>query len=217
MSVREIERQLKEILSHPRAETMEGVIAAGGYMTPELLVQAYENGIFPWPHEGYPLLWFCPDERGVIDFTELHLPRSFKKWLKRHREDFTITMNKNFSEVLKQCRSAIRQGQAGTWINDEVEQNYNLLHQAGHAYSLEVWREQRLVSGIYGVQSQRYYSCESMFHSETNASKLALYELIQYLKSAGHTWLDIQMVTDVSGSFGGKYIPKEEFLNRIGV
>lgn len=217
MSVREVEKQLKEIFSHPRCETMEGVIAAGGYMTPELLVLAYENGIFPWPHEGYPLLWFCPDERGVLDFNELHLPRSFQKWLKRHRDEFAITMNQNFSEVLKSCKSAIRKGQSGTWINDEVEKNYNLLHQSGHAYSLEVWRGKKMVAGIYGVQSQRYYSCESMFHCESNTSKLALYELIQFLKSTGYKWLDIQMVTDVSGSFGGKYISKDEFLTRIGL
>lgn len=217
MSAPEIERQLKVIFTHPRGETMEGIIAAGGHMTPELLVLAYENGIFPWPHEGYPLLWFCPDERGVIDFSELHLPKSFQKWLKRHREEFTVTMNKSFSEVLEHCRTAVRRGQDGTWINDEVVKNYNLLHRAGHAYSLEVRRENKLVGGIYGVQSSKYFSCESMFHLESNASKLALLELINFIKSEGHTWLDIQMVTDVSGSFGGKYISKNEFLSRIGV
>ncbi len=217
MSAPEIERQLKVIFSHPRGETMEGIIAAGGYMTPELLVLAYDNGIFPWPHEGYPLLWFCPDERGVIDVAEVHMPKSFQKWLKKHRSEFTVTTNQKFSEVIKLCRTAVRKGQQGTWIDDEVEVNYNLLHRAGHAYSLEIWRENKLVGGIYGVQSQRYYSCESMFHLESNTSKLALYELINFIKSNGHSWLDIQMVTDVSGSFGGKYISKNEFLSRIGV
>jgi len=217
MSAPEVERQLKVIFSHPRGETMEDIIAAGGYMTPELLILSYENGIFPWPHEGYPLLWFAPEERGVIDFSEIHLPKSFQKWLRKHKQDFTITMNKEFSQVVKLCRAAVRKGQAGSWINDEIEKNYTLLHQAGHAYSLEVWRKDVLVGGIYGVQSKKYFSCESMFHLESNASKLALYELIEFIKSTGKTWLDIQMVTDVSGSFGGKYITKDEFLTRIGL
>lgn len=215
-SAEEIEQQLKFIFSQPRSETLEGVIAAGGHMTPELLIHAYNHGVFPWPHEGYPLLWFCPDERGIIDFSELHLQKSFQKWLRKHRSEFTITMNKNFLAVLQQCRAVPRRGQAGSWINDEIEKNYLLLHQAGHAYSLEVWREDQLVGGIYGVQSEKYYSCESMFHRETNTSKLALFELIKHLQQSGQTWIDVQMVTEVCERFGGSYIPKNEFLKRIG-
>jgi leucyl/phenylalanyl-tRNA---protein transferase len=217
MSAAETERQLKAIFSNPRGETVEGVLVAGGHMTPELLITAYNNGIFPWPHEGYPLLWFCPDERGVIELSEIHFPKSFQKWLKKHRCEFTITMNQDFLNVVKNCRAAVRSGQKGSWINDEIETNYFMLHQMGHAYSLEVWRGPKLVGGIYGVQSKKYFSCESMFHLESNTSKLALYELLEFLKKSGQTWLDIQMVTDVSGSFGGKYITKDEFLKRLGV
>jgi leucyl/phenylalanyl-tRNA--protein transferase len=209
--------ELKQIFSNPRLETMEGVLVAGGQMTPELLIYSYDHGIFPWPHEGYPLLWFCPDERGVLDFEDLHLAKSFQKWLKKNRSRYEITMNQNFSEVLRDCKTQKRAGQKGTWINKEIENNYIKLHQMGHAFSLEVKRDGALVGGIYGVQSQKYFSCESMFHKEDNVSKLALYELVLFLKSHGYTWMDIQMVTSVCESFGGKLISKDQFLKRLGI
>lgn len=211
-----VEGELRRIFSEPRAATMEGVIAAGGRLKPDLLIYAYEHGIFPWPHEGYPLLWFCPDERGVIDFAELHVPRSFQKWLRKSAGQYTVTMNLRFQEVLRNCKVQKRKGQAGTWITPEIEKNYLELFQCGHAFSLEVMRGQELVGGIYGVQSERYFSCESMFHTEDNTSKLALFELIRYLQGIGHNWMDIQMVTEVCESFGGKLISKAEFLSRIG-
>lgn len=211
------ESELYEIFSEPHAETLEGVIAAGGSLQPELLIYAYDHGIFPWPHDGYPLLWFCPDERGVIDFAELHLPKSFQKWLRKNRAYYTITMNQHFHEVLLNCQTQKRPGQTGSWITPDIEKSYLELHSRGHAYSLEVLRGTDLVAGIYGVQSERYYSCESMFHKEDNTSKLALLELILYLKSTGQHWLDIQMVTDVCKSFGGKLIRKIDFLKRIGL
>lgn len=213
----EITKELLEIFSDPHVETLEGVIAAGGRMKPELLIYAYDHGIFPWPHEGYPLLWFCPDERGVIDFAGLHIPKSFQKWMRKHRAEFKITMNQRFSEVVKNCKTLKRPGQKGTWITREIEKNYLELHETGHAFSLEILRGDNLVAGIYGVQSKKYFSCESMFHKEDNTSKLALFELIQYLESIGHTWIDIQMVTSVCESFGGKLIGKDEFLKRIGI
>lgn len=211
-----IAEELKAVFSNPYAETIEGVLVAGGHMTPDILISAYEHGVFPWPHEGYPLLWFAPDERGVIDFAELHISKSFKKWLKKNEAVYRVTMNQKFTEVLSECRKQKRKGQKGSWINAEIEKNYPLLHQAGHAFSLEVMREDRLVGGIYGVQSEKYFSCESMFHKEDNTSKLALYSLILELNRQGHHWMDIQMVTSVCESFGGKLISKDEFLKRIG-
>ncbi len=211
------DKELVKIISNPHAETLEGVLAVGGRMSAELLVFSYDHGVFPWPHEAYPLLWFCPDERGVIDFSDLHLSKSYRKWLKKNNSKYRITLNQNFSEVLHECKTQKRKGQRGTWITKEIEKNYILLHQMGHAFSLEVWRENNLVGGIYGVQSQRYFSCESMFHKEDNTSKLALHELIKFLEGQGQSWLDIQMVTEVCASFGGKLIGKKEFLKRIGL
>lgn len=208
---------LKQLFSDPFVETMDGVIAVGEPMNPETLSFAYEHGVFPWPHEGYPLLWFCPDERGVIDFADLHLPRSFQKWLRHHQYKYEITQNQAFAQVMRECRSQKREGQKGSWITNQIEKNYQLLFEGGGAFSLEVWREKSLVGGIYGVKSKNYFSCESMFHKEDNTSKLALYMLIQHLKKQGHYWIDIQMVTSVCESFGGKLIPKKEFLQRLGL
>ncbi len=212
-----VDAELRRIFSNPRVATVEGVIAAGGRLSAELLIFAYDHGIFPWPHEGYPLLWFCPEERGVIDFSELHLPRSFLKWMRKNRSQYVVTMNQRFAEVVTACKKQKRLGQSGTWITSEIEKNYLNLQKTGHAFSLEVMRGDLLVGGIYGVKSKTYYSCESMFHSEDNASKLALFELTQILLKNGQSWIDIQMVTEVCKSFGGKMISKSEFLKRIGI
>lgn len=212
-----VDNELKIIFSNPHVQTMEGVIAAGGTLNPEILVFAYDHGIFPWPHEAYPLLWFCPDERGVLEFKDLHLPRSFQKWLRKNGALYSVTMNQNFREVVRGCKTQFRKGQQGTWITPQIEKTYTELHQTGHAFSLEVWRDKKLVGGIYGVQSQKYFSCESMFHLEDNVSKLALYSLVKNLEGSGQSWIDIQMVTSVCQSFGGKLISKKEFLKKIGV
>lgn len=201
---------------NPRNDLVEGIAAVGEKLTTENLTMSYNNGIFPWPHEGYPMLWFCPDERGVIDFTDVKPPKSFMKWYRKNRPQFKITMNQNFSDVIKNCKKQKRPDQNGTWITSQIEKAYCELHLLGHTKSLEVWLNDELVGGIYGVQSEKYFSCESMFFKVSNASKLALYELILQFQSQGVTWMDIQMVTDVSGSFGGKLIPKDDFLDRIG-
>ena len=211
------QNELLETLKNPRAKTIEGVIAIGGGFSSQVLVQAYNHGIFPWPHEGYPLLWFCPDERGVIDFADLHLSKSFQKWLKKNRSFFTITMNQKFSEVIKNCKEQKRKSQNGTWITKDIENSYIELHQQGVALSLEVMRGDILVGGIYGVLSNKYFSCESMFHKEDNTSKLALFALIQHLQSLGYSWIDIQMVSSVCERVGGKLISKNDFLRRIGL
>ncbi len=210
-----VDSDLKKIFANPRQETIEDIIAVGGRLSPELLIYSYNHGIFPWPHEGYPLLWFCPDERGVIDFHDLHLPKSFLKWIKKNQANFKVTSNQNFKEVVKQCRLQLRNGQKGSWINSEIEKNYFELHKQGKALSIEIWLEDRIVGGIYGVLSDKYFSCESMFHLVPNASKFALLHMILLLQDRGFSWMDIQMVTSVCESFGGKLIEKNEFLTRI--
>lgn len=203
------------VFPDPMTDTIEGVIGYGGRLTVGNLIEAYRQGIFPWPHEGYPLLWFCPDRRGVIDFKDLHLPQSFKRWLRRHSE-WSWTWNESFEKVIEHCQKQKRRGQNGTWITTEIIRAYTELHRKGYAHSLEIWNEQReLVGGIYGVQVNGYFSGESMFHLTSNASKLALYRLIEKLRSEGHQWMDIQMVTSVSEQFGGRLISKKEFLKRL--
>jgi len=201
-------------------ETIEDIILVGGVMTVDNLIESYRVGIFPWPHQGVPLLWFCPEERGILDFCDLHISTSLKKWIKKNEPNIKITVNQNFAEVIKRCQKQKRPGQRGSWINADILKNYSELQKQGYALSLECWQvgsngDIELISGIYGVQSKKYFSCESMFFNRPNASKFAFVKLVEYLKSKGHTWMDLQMVTDVSGSFGGKYISKKIFLKRI--
>jgi len=210
------EDELREILSQPYWPTVDGVVAVGGSMNAELLTLAYANGIFPWPHVGYPLLWFSPEERGVIDFKDLHLPRSFRQWRKKNGGNYRVSFDESFSAVVRQCREKKRKGQEGTWINDEIESAYADLHRLGRAFSVEIWNKEKLVGGLYGVKSEKYHSCESMFFTENNASKLALVSLIEKLQQEGERWVDIQMVTSVCAHFGGRLISRVDFLQRIG-
>lgn len=196
-------------------ETIEGVIVVGGELTVENLIKAYSMGIFPWPHKGYPLLWFCPEERGIIEFKDLHIGRTLQKWIRKHEKQIEIKFNENFPAVIKNCRQQKRAGQKGSWINTAIEKSYTELNRRGGALSLECYLDGELVAGIYGVLSQKYFSCESMFFKIDNGSKFAFVKLVDHLKKQGHTWMDLQMITEVSGSFGGKYISKAEFLKRI--
>lgn len=196
-------------------QTIEDVIAVGGDLNVENLIYAYSLGIFPWPHEGYPLLWFCPEERGIIDFKDLYIGRSLQKWIKKNESLIEVRINHDFPAVIKNCRKQKRAGQKGSWINSAIEKSYTELSQIGGALSLECYIQGQLVSGIYGVMSKKYFSCESMFFKIDNGSKFAFIKLVQHLQSLGHSWMDLQMITEVSGAFGGKYISKFEFLQRI--
>lgn len=196
-------------------EIIDGIIAVGGILDAPNLKLSYSKGIFPWPHEGYPLLWFCPDERGILEFDELRINRSLAKWIRKNEPMIDVTVNQAFPQVIRECQQQVRAGQRGSWITPEIIDAYCDLSRSGDAVSVECWLDKNLISGIYGVRSQKYFSCESMFFKRTNASKFAFVKLVDYLKSQGLTWMDLQMVTDVSESFGGKYITREEFLDRI--
>jgi leucyl/phenylalanyl-tRNA--protein transferase len=206
----------------PRTATPEGLLAVGGEYSAEILAAAYRQGIFPWPQEGYPPLWFSPDPRGVLDFEDLHIPRSLQKWNRRQR-GWTYTLNQAFSQVIRECQSQPRPNQHGTWIRSEMIPGYEALFEQGQILSMECWDEAGgLIGGIYGVlvmspRGELVFSGESMFHKKTNASKMAFWKLADYLQNHGHRWMDLQMVTEVTASFGGRYIPREEFLTRLGV
>jgi leucyl/phenylalanyl-tRNA--protein transferase len=179
----------------------------------ETLFEAYSFGIFPWPHPDLPCLWFCPDERGVLDFSELHIGRSLQREMRRTRFHFTV--NQNFAAVIEECGHQPRAGQTGTWITPPIKKAYVNLHKEGYAHSIECWDGDRLVGGVYGVYVAGVFCGESMFFKESNASKLALVKLIEILQKNGLQWMDIQMVTDVTKNLGGKYIPKRHFLERL--
>lgn len=201
----------------PNSAAPDGLLCYGGDLKPDTLLDAYSHGIFPWPREGLPILWFSPPVRGVIDFDELHWSRRFLRELKK--DQFEITFNRDFASVIEGCASAPRSYDSGTWILPEMITAYKRLHELGYAHSVECWVKgavgKELAGGLYGVYIAGVFSAESMFYRISNASKRCLYALIEELKKSGLTWMDIQMVTPISKSIGGKYIRREEFLARL--
>lgn len=190
-----------------------GLLCIGGALDVDTLYAAYSHGIFPWPHEGTPLLWFTPAARGVLDFDDLHVSRSFKRFMRHTR--WHLTFDQQFAAVIRACAVVPRPGQMGTWITDDMIEGYIAFHEAGFAHSVECWDGDHLIGGLYGVFVQGIFSAESMFHLKDNASKLCLSGLVERLKARGLTWLDVQMVTPTLEAFGAKEIPRDEFADRI--
>lgn len=194
--------------------TEDGLVAVGGDLEVDTLITAYQQGIFPWPVSiDLPLAWFSPNPRGILDIDELHISKSFAKFLKRNT--YQVTFNQAFDEVITQCARAYRKNQPATWITPDIIHGYEQLFKKELAYSVEVWDGKELVAGLYGVCMGNFVSGESMFTKYDNASKYALYALLLRLKDRGITWLDTQMVTSVVEGFGGKYISRPEFLARL--
>lgn len=194
----------------------EGLLALGGDMHPDSLLLAYRQGIFPWPIEGAPALtWFSPLERGVLDFAEIRLPRSLRKFAAKN--PYRFTFDQAFEKVIDACQAAHRPGQPGTWITPELKKAYIKFHEAGHAHSVETWSpiSGALVGGMYGVFLDGVFAGESMFYREPNASKLALLHLIERLRSRGIEWMDIQVQTPHMQALGGKLISRDDFQSRL--
>ncbi|MCA1639902.1 MAG: leucyl/phenylalanyl-tRNA--protein transferase, partial [Acidobacteria bacterium] len=174
---------------------------------------AYRAGIFPWHIEGLPLPWFCPERRAVLEFEELHIPRTLRKEWKK--TNFTFTIDKDFRQVIENCAKAKRDGESGTWITKNFIESYCELHAAGDAHSIEVWENKDLVGGLYGIDAGGVFCGESMFHLAPNASKLALLFLIKHLRSRGSAWLDIQVMTPHLEILGAKEIERKKFLDKL--
>jgi leucyl/phenylalanyl-tRNA--protein transferase len=197
----------------PREATPEGVVAVGGRPEPALLEEAYARGIFPWPVDGYPLLWFSPPERGVLMFEELHVPRSLAR--ERRRTRLTFSIDRAFEQVIRACAAVSRAHEKGTWIKPWMIRGYSEFHRLGRAHSVEAWEEGELVGGLYGVDAGGAFAGESMFHLRPNASKLALLFLVEHLRARGLEWLDIQVMTPHMEALGARLIPREEFLRLL--
>jgi leucyl/phenylalanyl-tRNA---protein transferase len=197
----------------PRHASPEGIVAVGGDLEVETLVTAYRQGIFPWPVEGLPLLWFSPPERGVLEFAELHVSRSLAR--ARRQTRLRLTLDRAFSAVVAACATTPRPGERGTWITAEIQQAYTRLHRVGIAHSVEAWDADELVGGVYGVCVDGAFAAESMFHRQDNASKLALLHLVDHLAGAGLDWLDIQVLTPHLARLGAKAIDRELFLHKL--
>ena len=197
----------------PRRSTPEGLVAVGGDLRVETLAAAYRQGIFPWPMEGYPLVWFCPPRRAILEFERLHIPRSLSR--ARHRSAWRFSFDAAFDEVIDACAVVPRADETGTWITAEMIRAYKQMHRVGFAHSVEVWDGARLVGGLYGVNCDGAFAGESMFHLEANASKLALLHLVDHLSARGAEWIDIQMLTPHMEALGAREITRDEFLARL--
>ena len=193
------------------ARAIDGIVALGGPLTTTNLLRAYCSGIFPWPINDHILPWCCPEERGVLNFDELHIPRR----LARTKHQFHFTIDHAFQQVITHCANVKRNHESGTWITRGMIRAYCELHRQGHAHSVEVWEGTELVGGIYGVDACGSFSGESMFSLRSNASKLALLFLIEHLQERGLDWIDIQMVTPHLESLGAKAVSRADFLEKL--
>ena len=188
------------------------IVAIGNDLTTATLREAYRHGIFPWPHDELPLPWFSPRRRTVLFFKDLHVGRSLRKSMKRATLRFTI--DQAFDQVIRACATVPREDQ-GTWIGPEIVRAYTALHREGVAHSAELWDGDRLVGGLYGVDAGGVFTGESMFHHQTDASKIALVRLIEHLQERGATWLDCQITTPHMRALGAREIPRARFLDLL--
>ena len=190
--------------------TPDGLLAIGGDLSIERLLLAYESGIFPWFEEGDPIMWWSPKQRMVLFLDELIVSHSMRNII--NKNVFQVTFNKAFREVIQNCQSIKREGQYGTWITDEMIESYCKLHELGKAMSVEVWQNDTLVGGLYGVDMFPVFCGESMFSKVSNASKIAFIALVNYLKTTHYHLLDCQIYNDHLASLGCREIPREDFL-----
>ena len=190
-----------------------GLLAAGGDLSPERLIAAYRRGIFPWFSAGQPILWWSPDPRMVLYVGEFRTSRSLAKRVRRH--EFEIRIDTAFRDVIGACAAAERNGQRGTWITPEMIDAYCELHRRGFAHSVESWRDGRLCGGLYGMALGRVFFGESMFARETDASKVALVHLVAVLRGQGVPLIDCQQETAHLGSFGARAIPRSTFAAHL--
>lgn len=196
----------------PAFAEKDGLLAVGGDLSTERLLLAYKSGIFPWFDSDLPF-WWSPDPRFVLFPAELNVSTSMKTLLKRKAFDFTI--NKAFEQVIANCKTVRRDGQAGTWITEEMQDAYIQLHKQGFAVSAEAWKDGELVGGLYGIRMGKFFFGESMFSHQSNASKYAFISLVEKLKSEGIEMIDCQVYTAHLESLGARMIPRKDFLRKI--
>ncbi|MFO0584595.1 MAG: leucyl/phenylalanyl-tRNA--protein transferase [Anaeromyxobacter sp.] len=211
MPVHRLTRQVA--FPDPSLAEPDGLLAVGGDLSPERLVAAYALGIFPWFSDGTPILWWSPDPRLVLLPTELHVPRSLARTLRRGA--FTFTADRAFEEVMRRCAEVPRPGQDGTWITDGMVQAYVRLHRLGLAHSFEAWEGATLAGGLYGVSLGSAFFGESMFSARPDASKAAFVRSIAWLAGRGVDLVDCQVRTDHLVRFGAREVPRPEFLERL--
>jgi leucyl/phenylalanyl-tRNA--protein transferase len=197
-----------------------GLLGIGGDVSVPSLLLAYQSGIFPWPIiDDDVLAWFAPPERSLLFLEEFHIPRSLQK--ERKKSSFQFTIDRAFDQVIHACSQAENRydskgrPQNGTWITEEMVAGYQAFHQAGYAHSVECWDGSDLVGGLYGVSVGGMFAGESMFHKKSNASKLALLFLVDFLKEHSVPWIDCQVMTPLFESFGARDISRDAFMRLL--
>lgn len=203
----------EHIFPSPLNASKEGIVAVGGDLDPKRILLAYKMGIFPWFENDNELLWWSPDPRMVLFPEKLRISKSTKKILKNN--PFQITFNKSFMEVVNACAKVKRFGQNGTWITDGLMKAYKILHDKGHAYSVEVWENYELVGGLYGIDLGNVFCGESMFTKTNNASKIAFIFLVKELLKNDYKLIDCQVPSAHLKSLGAEVIPRIEFLKYL--
>lgn len=194
----------------------DGLLAAGGDLSPERLLSAYRQGIFPWFNANSPILWWSPDPRMVLIPEQVKLSKSLKRTLKK--QPFTVTFDQAFSKVMSACaqpRDDHQEAESGTWIHPDMIKAYTQLHQQGHAHSVECWDDGNLVGGLYGVAIGRIFFGESMFSTARDSSKIALVTLCQQLKNWGVPLIDCQLYSDHLASMGAIEMDRQDFIDTL--
>lgn len=202
------------VFPHPMNAEPSGLLAVGGDLSVERLLLAYRNGIFPWYSEGDPIMWFSPDPRLVLSLSDLHVSKKLRKLIRSNT--FEVRCDNSFKEVITLCANTSRNEQQGTWITDDMIDAYVKLHQEGYAHSVETYHDGRLVGGLYGVSLGGAFFGESMFYLMSNASKVALYYLVQKLKRWDFDFIDSQVPNEHMKRMGGREIARETFLLKLG-
>jgi len=192
--------------------TKEGIVAIGGDLSTERLINAYQNGIFPWYSEEGPILWWSPDPRLVLFPGEVHISRSMHRLL--NQNPFEVSIDRNFLAVIENCRQ-LREDGEGTWINNDMIDAYHKLHSSGYAHSIEVWKHGVLVGGMYGVSLGRCFFAESMFYTVSNASKFGFIKFALKLQKLKFTMIDCQISTEHLKSLGAREISRSKFLSLL--
>ena len=191
----------------------DGILAIGGDLSPERLVLAYKSGIFPWFEDGEPIIWWSPNPRMVLFLDELVVSKSMRNIL--NRAVFKVTFNQNFRAVISNCQKVKRNGQRGTWITNEMLEAYCELNRLGIAKSVEVWQNDTLVGGLYGIDLGTIFCGESMFSAVSNASKVAFIGLVNHLKAANYTLIDCQVYNEHLESLGCREIDRIDFMQLL--
>ncbi|CEN39294.1 leucyl/phenylalanyl-tRNA--protein transferase [Capnocytophaga cynodegmi] len=195
----------------PEIASEEGIVAYGYDLTPERLLEAYQNGIFPWYNEEEPVLWWSPNPRFVLFPEKLHISKNIKKLLRKNI--YQVTYNQSFEEVIRNCASIPRKDQDGTWIHPEMIVTYTQLHQLGYAHSVEVWYENQLVGGLYGIKMGNIFCGESMFSRKSNASQVGFITFLQQHPEI--KLVDCQVYSEYLEKLGAEEIPRTQFLEII--